>query len=172
MKLRFEIGDVAYAAMIVPKPENVVCPDCGGTRRIKVTLFDWTMHELECEFCRRGYEGAVGYIETKTCIPKAKSVILNGVSVNGEHADWYTNEGVFADYDMFETLEAAFARALDKEKEFEEEEKRRMTRKYNSKRSWAWHVGYYRREIREAEARIKYAKERLGYAIEQKKVES
>lgn len=172
MKLRFEIGDVVYVARLETEEEQLPCPDCGGTLRVRVLLYNGVEHSIACEACKHGYEGPRGYIVRYAPTPKASSTTITGVDTSAGSIQWRTElVGYREDDDVFDNIGDAFARALDLAEKFEQEQKARITHRSNAERSWAWHVSYHRREIREAKKRLAHHEAALSYAVNQKKNE-
>jgi predicted RNA-binding Zn-ribbon protein involved in translation (DUF1610 family) len=172
MKLRFEIGEVVYVARLETEEEQLPCPDCGGTRALRVTLYNGVEHSIACEACKHGYEGPRGYIVRYAPTPKASSTRITGVDTRDGSVQWQTELGYRDDADVFDNMGDAFARALDLGEKFERDEKARITQRSNAERSWAWNVTYHRREIREAKRRLAHHEAALSFAVNQKKAEA
>lgn len=165
MVSRFNIGDQAWFATFDAEPAWVECPDCGGTGRIRCLLPDDSMVSIECECCRRGYEGPLGKLQVYVRTPRARFVTITGVEMQGEKVEWRTDSFWCAEDDRLFAAEAdAFAKAKAIADDMDRLERERIQAKEKDTKSWAWNVHYHRREIREAEKRIAYHRSKLAVA--------
>ena len=163
--LRFQIGQDVWQATFDAEPDYVRCPECAGTGHIRCLMPDDTMVSVDCEGCRRGYDGPQGVLQVYKRKPRASLVSIKGFEFRDGKVDWETTLSYRSkDDDLFLTEEEAKARAIFIAADFDKEERERVNKKEKDTRSWSWHVHYHRREIREAEKRIEYHKAKLAVA--------
>lgn len=167
-KPKFQIGDEVWMARCEHTERHATCPDCGGTRFVTV-IANGDTHTVPCAGCSRGWESPSGVIPYWEYMPKADRHMVAGVTVRdgtyeyrlplGGGSSWVpTQENVFA------TEEEAINRAKQMKVEMDDKEQERISKKKEEGRTWAWHVHYYRREIRDAQERIERATKMLSYA--------
>ena len=157
--MSFKIGQVVYVAVFEREEYRIPCPDCGGTKKIRVLLADDTMLSIDCGGCDPGgYEPPRGWIpqwrKVVRAIPRTvTSVIVSAdapveyrLDASGGHAYCGTDLTVFA------TEPEALAYGETIRAESEAEENRRALAKTRNEKSWAWNYSYHRREAMRARA--------------------
>lgn len=169
MGLRFEIGQEVWVASFESEAEYLTCPDCGGTKHIRCVLFDGSEVAIPCEGCRRGYEPPDGTVRVYRRRANAIPATVTGVEIYEGVAEWRTTHTYAKDEDVFATRDKALARAEVKAADADREERGRVLTKEKPTKSWAWHVHYHRKSIRDAEKNIAYHQSRLDYARTQAK---
>jgi hypothetical protein len=170
-KPKFNYGDHIYSAAIESGSEWVPCPDCKGDGYVTI-IYQGETYTLDCEGCRRGYEGSNGSRSRYTYAPIIREGTVSGVEKSySEPYDFeYRLEidsgscWILKESDTFATKEEAEARALVLKQELEEKEANRVLQKTKPDKSWAWNVKYYRRQIAEAQKAIDYATLQLNAA--------
>lgn len=170
--MKFQIGDLVWRASWDYRQNYVTCPDCGGTRALTFIMFDGTEHTIDCAGCAAGYEPPRGVLPVGSYQPVAHSHTVTGMKLRTEGGFEYTlNSGHYVgEEDLFATKEEAEARAELLSQEKAAEDLRRVYKKEKDTRSWAWHVHYHRREIKEAQRRLTYHTQKLNVAKEKAKV--
>lgn len=165
MQPKFQIGDDVWFAKFENTEASIVCPDCGGTKHVTVEMFDGTRHTLNCEGCKVGFEGPRGRLKTWERKPVALPVRVSSVSIEADKIEYRVNGGWIADEDrLFLTKEEAMVRADEVAAEATREESERLQRKLKADRTWAWHVHYHRRAVRQAEKDLAYHTSKLNVA--------
>jgi len=170
MKPKFCMGDTVWAASFQARQESVVCPDCGGTLKLKVTLFDGTEYIIDCQTCAHGYDPPRGYIFIWKAKATACQVTLGGLEIRqGSPVEYRESLGsscgrIYQEEDLFLTEEEALIRAEEKRLAYEADEEKRFQAKLKPTRKWAWHVTYHRRELKRAEADAEHHARKLGIA--------
>ena len=162
---KFNIGDVVYHATAGQEHIWITCPECLGSGRLRVTLGDDSEVSIACVCCERGYEGSPGRIQTYRFEGNATERTITGMEVRQGQPTrysfgcWSTEET-----NLFATRREAGDRALVLVQEHEAEETKRL--KYTEKdyKTWAWHVSYWRSQIRRAKEAIAGAEARLAVA--------
>lgn len=162
MAKEYIIGDMVWWAHADTKHVTKDCPVCFRSRKVTVILGDGEHVETPCDFCGKGYEGPRGYIEEYEWVAAVKQVTIDRKEVhesNGERKiDYYNGQyQTLESNDIFAEKTGADARILEKIAEHEVEVARNIAvrKEYNTK-SYSWHVGYHRREIKKAEKSIEW----------------
>lgn len=175
MTPEFQIGDDVWIALFDTVEEYVPCPDCGGHRSLKVTTFDGAEYVIACDTCRIGYDPPTGRCRVWKRKPHVRAGVVIGVEQAGDRFKYRIQADDRSYY--FEvgrvsyTSDGAKAAAKALAERTDREERARLLLKEKPERSWAWHVCYYRREIRDARARIAHAERSLGIAIPEARAE-
>jgi hypothetical protein len=163
-----KINDTAWWAKCGTKDVKIPCPVCYGKLKVTVILGNDEWFETPCDYCgSKTWEGAKGYVIEYQWVAEPEVFVVAGISSEcggeGCKVQYKTHHGYLIDAEeLFESKEAAQVRCDERIAEHDAEEKARLAwGKENSKKSYSWHVGYYKREIKEAERKIEYAKARL-----------
>ena len=169
---KFRIGQEVYTVHAHDNGSIVeTCPTCAGSRFVTVTGADGVGVRTDCGACSRGYDSSSGTITrygAKAVItpgritaielrqrPNAPEEWAYGINGSSFHQDGLK---VFLTY-----AEAATEGELEV-KLREEENRARAFHKVKDHKSWAWHVAYYQKQIRDALRQIEYAEARLHIA--------
>jgi hypothetical protein len=166
MEPRFKVGDTIWVA----RAGNVLCtrpcPVCFGTLAIVMTLGDQvTQVKVPCGYCSRGFAGSSGQEEyyefTSNPIPWRITGIDMAIKSDGTAEVRYRQgtDGGWSSVDAadcFATREEALPASAAKAEARHAEQEQRMGCKFKDTRSYAWNIGYHRREIKECERKILY----------------
>lgn len=165
LALRFQIGQEVWLASYDSSEDRITCPDCGGTGRLRVTFHDETTVSIECAGCSLGYDPPTGYVRVYNRHPVARQTTVIGVEVRDGKIEWRT-QGHYCpdDGDLFETEEAAMARALEKAADADRKEREKIATKEKPTRTWAWNAHYHRKEIKRAQHSLEYHGKKLAAA--------
>ena len=146
--LRFQIGQEVWQATFDAEPDYVTCPECAGTGRIRCLLPNDTMVSIDCEGCRRGYDGPQGVLQVYKRTARASLVTIKGFEFRDGKVDWETTFSYrSADDDLFLTEDEAKARAISMSDAFDKADRERVNKKEKDTRSWSWNV-HHRRSLR------------------------
>jgi ribosomal protein S27E len=168
--MKYTIGDKVWIAKFEATEARITCADCGGTKVMRVVLFDGTEHTIECAGCSTGFVGPRGYNTFWERIPSARSTIILGVEMEQDRVEYKTRDQYRVPEDqVFLDVGSALRRARELAAEHNEREHNRVKTKENPSRSWAWNVHYHRAEIRRAEKSIAYHTAKLNAARVHKK---
>lgn len=160
----FNVGDLVWTARDRGKRKEIICPDCFGTRHLVVTLGNGEQHTIDCAGCRAGYEPPLGIIQTWEYEPSVEHGIVTEVTLSSGGASYRVGCLCFEQSDVFAEKEQAMERAEKYAKESQEREDAKFLRKDKNNRTWAWHVHWHRREIRDAEKKLAYHRAKLEVA--------
>lgn len=159
----FNIGDKVFTANYGKHEKLVTCPDCLGSKRVKVVLGDGTEVLIGCGGCDPGgYEPSTGYIRQYDCFVKSEQHTVTGVKVTKDAVEYdLDNFGSGSYYTgnnltVFATeLEALACGELDR-RNYEDEENKRLMAKTKDHKSWAWNSSYHRKCIKDLERQLAY----------------
>ena len=166
---KFNIGDVVYHATAGQEHIWITCPECLGSGRLRVILGDESQVSIACVCCGRGDEGSPGKIQTYAFRAEAEAIIITGIETymrNDEVQEKYKFDGCYSadGNDLFATREEALTRAIALATEHEADETKRLKYKEKQHKTWAWHVSYWRSQIRHAKEEIARYEARLAVA--------
>ena len=159
MSNRFNIGEKVYVAAFERKAITVTCPDCFGSRRVRVILGDDTEIAIECGGCDPGgYQPPLGYITNYEWAASAELKTVVGIEERAGEPTRYNFAGScdFEGNKTFATEEEALAKANELRQAHEDEENRRLMAKTKNTKSWAWNATYHRRLAKKAREDLAY----------------
>ena len=171
------IGETGYFIRRGRNEVEETCPDCAGTLSHHIVLGGGDEHDIPCETCKRGYLGPTGTVKTyqNRAVVKSGRVVSLKVGEAGVQeytiSVYYENQdplepGVFSE-EPFEPVDV-FITPGDANRKADtitaEQVERHRTDKKDQARSWAWHVTYHRRTIRENLKQNVYHEEQLAFA--------
>jgi hypothetical protein len=163
--MRFEVGQQIWWASWSTSNDHVVCPDCQGDGRLRVTFADDTTVSIACRNCASGYDAPTGYVRVYERTPRVESCTVTGYEVTGSNVRWRTSSShVVDDEDLFDNEADCHARAQAVCDEANAAERDRVMNKEKDTRTWAWNASYHRREIASAKKRIEYHTAKLAVA--------
>ena len=152
---KYQIGDRVLVAHWTIAETREVCPDCGGTKTVKVVLASGEVLEAQCRHCTVGYQ-AQGYVTKSVYTPKVWHGTVGSVRVdtNDEEPVRYMLEetgvgtgSVHPERNLFLDAEEATAEATRKAKrqqalineKNEEQRKRRRLKDLRYRERWERH---------------------------------
>lgn len=168
--MKYEIGDALFCATFESQKDYITCPDCGGTRTLKVILWDGTEYIINCAGCAAGYEPPRGWIRTYKRTPKVAIVTISGIEIKRDGLTEYRASlsenscRILNEDELFADKAEAEVRAAELVKELEQKERDDIEKKEKPTRTWSWHVYYHRKQIRDAEKTIACATDKLNAA--------
>ena len=170
MKPQFDIGDVVYVAELKVGQEYIPCPDCFGTKCLRVILGDGTEHVIDCAGCSDGgYDRPSGLIRISRYTAGAKRITISGIEMSATSCAYRAGCSNYQAANSFRDEADALARAAVLVKDYEAQHLDKSRRKEKPARTWAWHVHYYRSLIRDAKKTIARSEAKLAVAREKSK---
>lgn len=161
----YNIGDSLWYAGREAIEETVTCPECLRNGYLTVTLGDASEVTIPCAGCSDGYLPPKGYIRYWKHKISVSLVTIDRVEINRDYTEYlFDNNRLAKDTDLFLTKDQAEARAKELAEKYNKVELERINKKEKHNRTWAWHVHYYRKMIRNAEKDIERAKTQLAFA--------
>ena len=82
--MKFKIGDTCWYARAGQHENQITCPDCNGTRRIRMILENDEQVSIDCGGCSRGYLGSLGTITEYGFKAVVRSATIDGVQETRE----------------------------------------------------------------------------------------
>lgn len=177
MKPKYEIEQrVFFPQFHCHTQESVVCPDCGGTGRLRVTFHDETTVSIPCENCSRGYEPPTGKILVYCAKGQSIEGTISGIETTNHQIEYWISYYHVGEKEVFKTRnlvkeenvflsnEDAQLNADKLASEYEQEERAKIFRKQKDTKSWAWNASYHRKEIKDAERKLEHHRSKLSYA--------
>jgi len=156
----FGIGDTVWVASYERTQRFVVCPDCGGTTRVKVTLFDGTEIMIECGGCNPGgFMPSTGHIEQYDWESAAEDLTVVGSEIKnglrGNEINYFFLGGRYSPAEfVFATAGEAIAKSEELRLKHETEENERLMSKTKDHKSWSWNYSYHLRMAKRAKAEM------------------
>ena len=168
-RIRYDIGQEAWRATFGMTETSIICPDCGGGGRLRVTFDDNTTVSIDCANCSRGYEPPRGRVIVHERKPQAEKVTISGFDVRADEVEYRARAGsssswIIDDNQLFDTQEEAMQRAEVLAAEYDREERERISKKEKDTRTWAWNASYHRRAIKRAKTELAYHEGKLAVA--------
>lgn len=174
----FNIGDKAFMATYGRNEKFVTCPDCLGSKRVKVVLGDGTEILIECGGCDPGgYQSSTGAIRQYDYSVDVVQRTVTGINTtansiayeldNFGNCSYYTG----TDETVFRTEEEAKAYGEKMKIDYEAEENKRLMAKTKDHRSWAWNATYHRACIKDLERQLAHHREKVKICDKKKGVE-
>lgn len=159
----FKLGDKVFKASYERREKWVVCPDCLGSKHLKVTLGDGSEVTIECGGCDPGgFEASTGRIRQYDYVTEIKEYTVTGVNLRAEEVGYELNNFGHGSYytgtnkDVLGTKEEALAEGERQRLEHEAAENKRWMAKTKDHKSWAWNASYHRRCAKKAEQELEY----------------
>jgi len=164
---RFSIGDKVFTATYSRKETRITCPDCGGSKRVKVTLFDGTEILIACGGCDPGgFEPSRGFIKKykfqvvvaqRTVTGIRESMQSLEYEVDGTNCHCY----IMKSEAVFETEQEAVAYGESQKETTQAEENKRFLAKTKNEKSWAWNYSHHMKCLAAAESNVLYHKSKV-----------
>ena len=159
--MKFEIGDIVYAAETITKRVEEVCPVCNGDKEVMMVLGDGTQVMLNCRFCAPGYDPPRGWIYAEYIVePSAKKIYVEGIRTDVDRETKeieVTLQHGSRLYDVERyialTYEEAFEKAVllaEKGNQRYVDQRTATGEKAKRDKSYTWHVGYHMRAAKSA----------------------
>ncbi len=165
----FKIGDEVFHARVNWGHSSLICPDCFGTLGLQVTLGDGSEHTIACAGCASGFNPPTGRIHVYEYTPVVSRHIIAGLEIDERGTRYKIGGGgcysIFNEEDCFGFEWMAKERAEKLVAESKQKQIDDLQRKEKDTRSWAWHVHYYRKQIRDAKKDIERAEAKLNVAL-------
>jgi len=164
--MKHQIGEVVWLASWEAQPAYVVCPDCGGTGRLRVTFHDETQVSIECRNCSAGFDPPTGRVKVYDRVPRAVEAKITGAEIDGDKVEWRTDQSYrVPEAEIYSNKADALFAAREKARQADREERDRVNQKEKDTRTWAWNASYHRRCIKEAQRQLEYHTAKLAVAV-------
>jgi len=168
-----QVGDQVWVAEISSTDRWEPCPDCLGKKFLTVILGDDSRVTIDCAGCGVGYQPPRGVVKVYERKPEPRSRVISGMQVQGKDITYHVGGSsayrTYSESIVFSTEGEALVRAQALAKEEEEDKRKSILKKEQDRRTWAWHVTYHRRSIRDAKKALACHTEKLAVAETHKK---
>lgn len=160
----YNIGDKVWIAQCGQKQVRHDCPVCYGQLFVTLILGNGDEIRTPCDYCGKGYEGPKGYVLEYEWVAETRQVTIMSKTkkeTNGKtEYDFHSYDAYF--HEAYDTKEEAEAKTLENIKEHEEDERKRIEwRKSHNHKTYSWHVGYSKKEIKEAQRKLDWHSKRV-----------
>ena len=163
IEIPFAVGEEAWWIGNYSKEETIVCPECLGTKVLKVIQGNGKEFNLDCACCSRGYEAPSGCISQTVYYHKPEKIKLGAVDMScGEFRYDIGNGWSIYAKDIYKT-EAECLDACIKENRVKAayREEQMLNAIKSKRRDMAWSVHYWQGQIRRFKDDLKRAEDRL-----------
>ena len=92
MTKTYKVGDGVWYATFEVREEKVPCPVCYGNKSVIVRLGNGDDVQVECDYCGKGLERAMGFVSEYVQLPRAEYRIITNRSIEE------TSEGEVVEY--------------------------------------------------------------------------
>ena len=171
--MKFQIGQLVWYAATETQTKYITCPDCLGSRQLKVTLGDGSEIAIDCAACERGgWQGSRGNLEYYEHAAVAKEAEITGIAMEHGNA-LYSGSGFWnlGEDGLSDSKEGAEAFAAEMAAKMTEENIKRAHAKEKDTRTWGWHVTYHRRCLERAQRDVTHHTDKLAFAKDKNKSE-
>lgn len=165
MEKEYKIGDKVWWATCDTLQVKVDCPICFKKGKVTLILGNGESVETPCDYCMKGFEYPVGYTNEWQRISGVKEIAITGKEITenekGRKVEYrYSGEGhnycLYND-SIFDTKEEAENRVKEIIAEHEAQELLRLAHKKKSNQThYSWSVGYYKKQIKDAQKNLDY----------------
>ena len=164
---KYQLGDKVWRARTTTIEKHKTCPDCLGSKCVTVVLADYQCFSIPCETCdHRGlWEGPLGYVKYDEHVDYVEEMEIQGIEITEKGVEYKTTKAYRVEEDqLYPSKDQAEAVAKTLAEERTKREESKVYRKEKDHKKWAWHVRYYRSQIKDAQKTIERATAKLNYA--------
>uniref|UniRef100_A0A6M3JKE1 Uncharacterized protein n=1 Tax=viral metagenome TaxID=1070528 RepID=A0A6M3JKE1_9ZZZZ len=168
---RFKLGDTVYSVRYDRTEKTIICPDCLGSARVKVTLGTGEEIMIECGGCDPGgYKGSTGRIRQYDYAGRITAHTVTGINLQGDDVEYqldrfggssYSTGTERGNYPVFATEEEAKVCGEELKQKHEDEENKRLLAKTQDHKTWSWNATYHRSNIKRLEREIDYHRSKV-----------
>jgi hypothetical protein len=162
---KYKLGDTVFMTSYDREQRVIVCPDCLGSARVKVTLATGEEIMIECGACDPGcYQGSTGRIFQYDYGVRIVKRVITGINLQEDDVE-YRLDGEAGhcyighqngSYPVYATEDAAKSGGEVMRVQHEAEENKRLLAKTKNHKRWAWNANYHRQQIKRLEQEIAY----------------
>lgn len=169
----YKIGDDVFVVHTKTVVRKIPCPDCGGTLRLTVILFNGEIFTLECQTCQRSLYGPSGETQKRHEIPKFCHGVIESktetVEGNFYRIGFWLGEYLgHNDFPESKISKNPFQlRDVFKEKLRKYKEQQKINFEYQAKakkEKWSRSVALHRKKIRDLKRSLEWHEKVLSFA--------
>lgn len=174
MEKEYNIGDTVWWATGGIREVRHECPVCYGKCCVTLILGNDDHVQTPCDYCGKGFEGPRGYVIEREYTTEVKEIVLSGKEIRettaGRSVEYRHNSYILYDGIICDTKEGAEIERQKIADAHKISELERLQRgKDNNVKSYAWHVGYHQRQLKDAQRQIDYHSKKITYMKEKVK---
>ena len=158
----YNIGDKVWYASFGTREEKVPCPVCYGNKKVIVILGNQDEVEVECDYCKKGWMGAQGYVIEYLQLPKVEPHTITGrrveEGIDGEKVEYHDGNSYLYSDNIFDTKEEALDCATQLVEEHNKKEEVKI--KHKNEKSYTWNAGYHLKAAKDKYKEAQYHEER------------
>jgi hypothetical protein len=165
----YKVGDWVWYATYDSEEIKLPCPVCYGNKVVTVILGNGDEVKVECDYCGKGWQNALGYVTDYQRIPKAEQQRITKRRIedgrDGEEIEYIVVNRYLKIEQMFDTEQEAYDYAVALAERVTQEQLDKP--KYKAEKSYTWNAGYHlkqaqskRKEADYHEAKAKVCKSR------------
>ena len=166
--LPFHLGVPLWHAAYGAQDEWVTCPECLGTKEVKVTLANGEEYMLDCRCCQSGCEESRGVVHRQNYDFTPTPFIARRWGTDGDKF-WFSSQAPDANCwthvsqdDLFTDEEACRARCEERNAELaKRQEEQQLANLKSKRRDLAWSVHYWRNQLSRLRSDIERVEKRL-----------
>jgi hypothetical protein len=175
LPLNITLWHAAYGAT----EEWLICPECMGTKEVKLTLANGEEYMLDCRCCQSGYDPPLGRIRRHIYDFRPTPFVARRWGTDGDKF-WFSESDPTSpcwtrtnEEDLFTDETLCRARCEAKNAELSQQQAEQGLRNLMSKRKdLAWSVHYWRSQLADRRRDVEMIEKRLRACQERKKVKS
>jgi hypothetical protein len=168
IELPFSLGVTVWHAAYGYESWWIECPECLGTKKVKVSLATGEEYELECRCCQEGYEPSRGKIQTGQSRFTPTLFTPGRFRIEGAEV-WYSESSPDASSyssvsaDVLFLDKAACAARCDEEnaKHDKERAEQALRNLMHKRKDYAWSVHYWRGQLKQKRRDVELIEARL-----------
>jgi hypothetical protein len=170
IKTQFSVDDIVFHAIAIQGRKKRTCPDCLGTMRWECHLPSGEVMQCECATCYYGY-GSSGTIEEYDYWGEIEELTIGSVRYEDGKESYMCKETgvgsgrVYEGVDLHTSRDAAnsaLPHLIAAKKKDHEEWSYNQWKQRRKRGPKAGLVAFYRKEVQEANKKLKFAKKRLA----------
>ena len=179
IKLPLPLGVTLWHASHGAGEEWITCPECLGTKELKLTLANGEEYMVDCRCCQSGYEAPLGLIRRYRYDFKPVPFIARRWGTDGDKF-WFSEQSPHANCwtrvdqdDLFTDETACRARCDQRNAELAtQQEEQQYNRLMSKRKDLAWSVHYWRSQLARHRRDAELVEKRLRECQERKKVKA
>ena len=146
----YKVGDWVWYATYDSEEIKVPCPVCYGNKVVTVILGNGDEVAVECDYCGKGWQNALGYVTEYQRIPKAEQRMITKRRIedgrDGEEIEYIGSQYILNIAQMFDNEQEAYDYAVGLAEKATQEALDKP--KYKNEKSYTWNAGYHLKQAK------------------------
>jgi len=156
----YKIGSGVWYSQFQTHEVKVPCPVCFGDKHVIVILGNGEEVQVECDYCGKGWQCALGYVTEYVQEPRVEYLIITkkriDEGVNGKEIEYQSEHTILREDRMFDTEQEALDYAII----LADESNARKSAKYKNEKSYSWNAGYHMKAAKKSREEAEYHEEK------------